>query len=125
MSVAQDFGHALLKSLTVIFGLWCIYLSYDQTPLAEFEFIGNACAWSGLASAASLLLMTPFYHLDKKYAAAHGIELAKSKKSMGERITSRCFIVFAVCAILSLIAFMITLPGFLLAKSFVVIRPLL
>jgi len=135
MGVAQYFRQALLKFLTVIgqalltlltfiFGLWCFYLFYDKTPLAEFAFIGNACAWSWLAAAASLMLMTPFYHLDKRYTAAMDIAPANSKRRLGDRIISSCFFVFAVCAILSLIAFGISVSGFLLAKSFVVIRPL-
>lgn len=125
MSIAQDFGHAVFKLLTVIFGLWCIYLSYDKTPLEEFEIVGNLCAWSGLAAAASLLVMTPFYYLDKHFQKIHDVSPALKATSMGARIASRSMLVFAISSLLSLIAFMITLPTFLLAKSYVIIRPFL
>lgn len=125
MSVAQIFGNALFKLLTVIFSLWCIYISYDKTPLEEFEIVGNACAWSCFAAAASLLVMTPFYHLDKHFQKINDGSPAIKAASITVRIVSHSTLVFATASLLSLVAFMITLPAFFLAKSYVIIRSFL
>ncbi len=123
--VVQLLGHAVFRFLTVIFGLWCLFLSYDKTPLDEFEIVGNACAWSCFATAASLLLMTPFYYLDKRFQTRGAPDSPHGWASVGARIVSRCTLVFAIFSLLSLIVFMIALPAFLLAKSYVIFRPFL
>ena len=122
-TIAQALGRALLKLLTVVFGLWCLYLSYDKTPLGEFEIVGKACFWSWFAAAVSLLVMTPFYYLDKHLQmndASNGWYWGA-----GARIVSLCLLASAIASCLSLLAFGITLPAFLLVQSYVIIRPFL
>lgn len=121
MRIAQGFRQLPLKFLTGIIGLWCIYLSYDKTPFGEFEIVATATGWSFIAAATSLLVMTPFYYLDKHLQATVAPE-SPPLAVVGSRIIGRCTLIISVLAMLSLLAFALTLLAFLLTKTYVIIR---
>lgn len=124
MRIAQSFRQLPLKFLTGMIGLWCIYLSYDKTPFGEFEIVVTATGWSFIVAATSLLVMTPFYYLDKHLQATVAPE-SPPLAVIGSRIIGRCTLIISVLAMLSLLAFALTLPAFLLTKTYVIIRPFL
>ncbi len=116
MYLPLSLRQAAPRAIAVIFGLWCLYLSFDSTPLAEFEIIGDVAAWTVMAGALSLLVLAPFQILDKQLRNSDG---------RGARLVRRLGLGVAIMGMLCLLAVVLTVAAFLLAKSYLIIRPFL